>query len=100
MNEIEKMKAGVWYDANYNEELLVLRRKAMSLVSKLNQLERRILDGISRNNKRSVEIAVTDLARGFGCKRAGMARRTMQRPVGLVFVIAAQRIRRTGLGTD
>ena len=29
MNEIEKMKAGMWYDANYNAELLKLRRKAM-----------------------------------------------------------------------
>ena len=47
MNEIEKMKAGMWYDANYNEELLKLRRKAMSLVSKLNQLDGADFEGQS-----------------------------------------------------
>ncbi len=37
MNEFEKMKAGIWYDANYNEEILQLRGRAMSLLHELNQ---------------------------------------------------------------
>ena len=38
MSEIEKMAAGKWYDANYNEELLKLRGRAISLLSRLNKL--------------------------------------------------------------
>ncbi len=37
MNELEKMKAGLWYDANYNVEILQLRVNAMSLLHELNQ---------------------------------------------------------------
>ena len=31
MNELEKMKLGMWYDANYDEELIKLREEAQSL---------------------------------------------------------------------
>ena len=37
MTEQEKMKQGLWYDANYNPELLALRDKAEELCFQLNQ---------------------------------------------------------------
>lgn len=36
MSEREKMKAGQWYDANYDEELLAMRQKAQGLAKKYN----------------------------------------------------------------
>jgi len=35
MSEKEKMLAGQWYDANYNEELIALRHRAQSLCTEL-----------------------------------------------------------------
>ncbi len=35
MSEKEKMMAGSWYDANYNEELIALRQRAQSLCIEL-----------------------------------------------------------------
>ena len=37
MTEKEKMEAGLWYDANYDKELLELRLKAEDLCFDLNQ---------------------------------------------------------------
>lgn len=37
MNELEKMKAGMWYDANNDPELLQKRLKCMDLCFELNQ---------------------------------------------------------------
>lgn len=37
MKEIEKMKAGMWYDANYDPELLKLRQECMELCFAFNQ---------------------------------------------------------------
>ena len=39
MTEQEKMNLGLWYDANYNQELIDLRMKAMDLCFELNQLK-------------------------------------------------------------
>jgi acetyltransferase-like isoleucine patch superfamily enzyme len=39
MTEQEKMNAGLWYDANYDEDLINVRRKAQSLCSRMNQLD-------------------------------------------------------------
>lgn len=39
MNEIEKMKAGMWYDANYNPEIGEMRMRGMSLCTKLNMTD-------------------------------------------------------------
>lgn len=40
MNEIEKMKAGMWYDANYDQSLVEERLKAQDLYHTFNQLKR------------------------------------------------------------
>lgn len=37
MNEFDKMKANLWYDANYDEELLKLRERAQDLCFLYNQ---------------------------------------------------------------
>ena len=37
MTEKEKMMAGMWYDANYNQELTELRFKTQELLLKFNQ---------------------------------------------------------------
>ena len=37
MNELDKMKAGMWYDANYDKDLLEKRMKIMDLCFKYNQ---------------------------------------------------------------
>lgn len=36
MTEIEKMNAGLWYDANYDQELIDARRKAQDLYYEYN----------------------------------------------------------------
>lgn len=38
MNEQEKMKAGLWYDANYDPELTGIRHKAQALCQTLNTI--------------------------------------------------------------
>jgi acetyltransferase-like isoleucine patch superfamily enzyme len=38
MNEKDKMKAGMWYDANYDEEIGTMRIRGMRLCTILNQL--------------------------------------------------------------
>jgi len=38
MTEQEKMKAGLWYDANYNPEILKLRVQADTLLHQYNNL--------------------------------------------------------------
>lgn len=37
-SEIEKMKAGQWYDANFDQEIVQMRRRAQDLCFQLNQL--------------------------------------------------------------
>ena len=39
MNELDKMKAGLWYDANYDQQLIEKRLNAMDLCFELNQLK-------------------------------------------------------------
>ena len=39
MNEKEKMKAGKWYDANNDQELIEERTKAQDLCFELNQIK-------------------------------------------------------------
>lgn len=44
MSELEKMKAGKWYDANNDPELLKLRLKCMDLCFELNQTKPSYID--------------------------------------------------------
>ena len=39
MREMEKMKAGLWYDANYDQELVKARRVAQDKYFEYNQLK-------------------------------------------------------------
>ena len=39
MKEIEKMAAGMWYDANYDPEIIEERYKCMDLCYQLNMLK-------------------------------------------------------------
>lgn len=39
MREIDKMQAGMWYDANYDQELVVARRKAQDRYFEYNQIK-------------------------------------------------------------
>jgi len=44
MTELEKMQAGMWYDANNDPQLLKMRLKCMDLCFELNQLKPSCLD--------------------------------------------------------
>lgn len=45
MTELEKMKLGMWYDANYDKELIELRMDAQDLCRKYSMIDMHNLDG-------------------------------------------------------